>query len=210
MTTLRTMRMWEPNRTCWWVPSKEQGAYRRRRTSTVVYLATARRARSQVIKRTKGPLFDHDFKVPVSDGTKEVLIKLKDKGVLSTKLIGECAVPMVEVAAHGDIGLQRWFRLVGAGGSVGGEERGQVEVSLSWVYDRKYARSAARLLAGAADVLAAAGNVFARKKQEPRIDDEDKPQDEDAWMLEDTEDMVPLKLTSKEQEEVNERLGMRA
>ena len=83
---------------------------------------------------------------------------------------------------------------------------GQVEVSLAWVYDRKYARSAASLLAGAADVLAAAGNVFACKKQEPRIDDEDKPTDEDAWMLEDTEDMVPLKLTSKEQEEeVNER-----
>ena len=49
------------------------------------------------------------------------------------------------------------------------------------------------------------GTCFASKKQEPRIDDEDKPTDEDAWMLEDTEDMVPLKLTSKEQEEVNER-----
>ena len=87
-----------------------------------------KKARSQVVKRTKGPLFDHAFKVPVSDGTKEVMIKLKDKGVLSTKLIGECAVPMVEVAASGDVGLQRWFRLVGAGGSVGGEERGQVAI----------------------------------------------------------------------------------
>ena len=53
-------------------------------------------------------------------------------------------------------------------------------LSFAWVYDRKYARSAARLLAEPADVLAAAGNVFARKKQEPRIDDEDKPTDEDA------------------------------
>lgn len=164
-----------------------------------------KKARSPVVRRTTGPLFDHAFKIPVSDGTKDVLLKLKDKGVLSTKLIGECSVPMVEVAAHGAVGLQRWFRLVGAGGSVGGEERGQVEVSMAWVYDRKYARSAARLLASASDLLLSATNVFARKVQEPKQDDVEAPQGEDAWMLEESEDMVPLKLTSKEQEEVNER-----
>ena len=89
----------------------------------VVYLVMARKQDHKSLNDRKVLYLITILKYPYLMGPRRYLIKFKDKGVLSTKLIGECAVPMVEVAAHGDIGLQRWFRLVGAGGSVGGEER---------------------------------------------------------------------------------------
>ena len=176
----------------------------------------AHKAHTSVVRRNNGPHWDQQFKLPVSDGSLSISLKVKNKGVLGNRLIGGCVVPMVEVAAHGEPGYTRWCRLDGPHGLVGDGNRGDVEVILAWRYDAKYARSLSRLLSGAGALVSGVGSVIggigslagaglemSRKTQAPREKATDRDE-ENAWMTAD-EEFAPLKLSSKEQEELEER-----
>ncbi|KAH8059008.1 hypothetical protein JL722_5555 [Aureococcus anophagefferens] len=164
-----------------------------------------KKAKTPVVK-SNGPMYNFEFRLPVSSGEDDVVLKVKDKGVLSNQLVGECVLPMVEVASYGDTGRQKWCRLLGKHGLVDGESRGEVEVSLAWVYDRKYARSFARLMAAGGALVGAAGALFARKVQVAKEEKDEETGDggENSWMMEE-EAFVPIKLSSKQQEELEER-----
>ena len=60
----------------------------------------SKKARTKVVKRTDQPRFDHDFRLPVADGTLALTIKVKNKGVLGNQLLGEATVPLVEIASR--------------------------------------------------------------------------------------------------------------
>mmetsp|Transcript_9637 Transcript_9637/g.30891 ORF Transcript_9637/g.30891 Transcript_9637/m.30891 type:complete len:1963 (-) Transcript_9637:92-5980(-) len=150
-----------------------------------------------VYKKNNSPHWDHRFRLPVADGEETILIKVKDRGVIRNRLIGQCSVPMVEVAAHGDAGLMKWCKLLGAGGVVDGVDRGDLEVQLTWVYDRKHARSVASAIALATSAIVSRKTQYA--KETPATEEKDEN-----WLVEE-EAFVPLKLSAKEQEEVNEQ-----
>jgi Ca2+-dependent lipid-binding protein len=92
---------------------------RRESVDAYVTLKVGLKKRSTpVARRNSNPHWDCAFKLPVSDGSAMVVVKVKDHGVLRNRLIGTCMIPMVEVAAYGDTGFIKWCPLHGIGGIV--------------------------------------------------------------------------------------------
>ena len=157
------------------------------------------KASTATVRRTSGPSFDHPFKLPCGNGAAVVKVKVKARAAFGSILVGECVLPMVEVAAHGEPGCSRWCRLEGRDGEVG-TERGEVELQIAWVRDRRYARSLARLGAG----LSTLGQgLWGSSPKEEEEEEEEPPKKED-WLLEE-DAFAPQHLTSREQELVDER-----
>ncbi|KAJ8603740.1 hypothetical protein CTAYLR_000260 [Chrysophaeum taylorii] len=156
------------------------------------------KASTPVQRRNNSPHWDFGFKLPVSEGERQILVKVKDRGVLRNRVIGTCTIPMVEVAAHGDAGLMKWCKLLGEDGMVDGKDRGDLEIQLKWTYDKKYAKSIASRIA-----LATSG-VMSRKSQKAKDEQMVVEKKKDEWLVEE-EAFVPLKLSVKEQEAVRER-----
>jgi hypothetical protein len=107
----------------------------------VTLAIAASKQRTPAVPRTNSPSYDAKFSIPVSDGSLQLLLKVKNRGILQNATIGQAVVPMVEVASHGSAGSTMWLRLDGDGGLVDGRGRGEVEVFMRWHYDAKYARS---------------------------------------------------------------------
>lgn len=153
---------------------------------------------TSVFKRNNSPHWGHKFQLPVSQGEKMISVKVKDRGVLRNRLIGTCVIPMVEVAAHGEAGFMRWYKLIGEDGIVDAQARGDIELQLAWVYDRKYARSLA-------SAISLASSAMSRKQQFAKEEGMSENKTESAQWLVEEETFVPLKLSVKEQEELNEQ-----
>eukprot|EP00633_Aureoumbra_lagunensis_P005480 CAMPEP_0197308502 /NCGR_PEP_ID=MMETSP0891-20130614/6865_1 /TAXON_ID=44058 ORGANISM="Aureoumbra lagunensis, Strain CCMP1510" /NCGR_SAMPLE_ID=MMETSP0891 /ASSEMBLY_ACC=CAM_ASM_000534 /LENGTH=1990 /DNA_ID=CAMNT_0042792899 /DNA_START=20 /DNA_END=5992 /DNA_ORIENTATION=+ len=164
------------------------------------------KSKTKVAKKNSSPHWDHQFRLPVSDGEENIILKVKDHGALRTNLVGQCIVPMVEVAAHGDQGLKKWCKLLGQNFTVDGTEHGDVELQLSWIYDRKYARSLRGMMAAATGIR--------RTKQKARAEDDDSKNkthsSEELALLtgvesEELAEYAPAQLSTKEQEELDEQ-----
>ncbi|KAJ1449086.1 hypothetical protein M885DRAFT_622839 [Pelagophyceae sp. CCMP2097] len=165
------------------------------------------RKHSTLVKRGTSHSWDEPFRLPVDDGTLEVRIKVKDRGVVRSRLIGTVGVPMVEVAASGAAGLTKWCRLLGEGDAADGVSRGEVELTLAWVYDRRYAASLSRMLTAASELLMGKGGA-ARKKQAARLPPPAAEPDELTQFALDRNEVVQgqaVRLSVKEQAEMDER-----
>ena len=159
------------------------------------------KASTATVRRSNGPLFDHAFELPCGDGAACVRVKVKARAAFGSTLIGEAVLPMVEVAAHGEPGCSRWCRLEGKDGEVG-KERGAVELQIAWVRDRKYARSLARLGASLGDLAGGLWGPGLGARTEGAEDRDEGPKED--WLLEE-DAFAPRHLTSREQEELDER-----
>ena len=159
------------------------------------------KASTATVRRSNGPLFDHAFELPCGDGAACVRVKVKARAAFGSTLIGEAVLPMVEVAAHGEPGCSRWCRLEGKDGEVG-KERGAVELQIAWVRDRKYARSLARLGASLGDLAGGLWGPGLGARTEGAEDRDEGPKED--WLLEE-DAFAPQHLTSREQEELDER-----
>ena len=115
--------------------------------------------------------FDDNFQMPVSDGSMTITMKLKNKSGLAKKTLGVCKIPMVEVAACGDEGLNKMCALLPEDYVTEAEPRGEVEVKIVWKHDRKYHRSMANLLGSLFSASpASAGSVKALEGDETKSD----------------------------------------
>ena len=180
-------------------PPSEKTDSRPRRYATV--RIGRNKTHSPTVRRSGAPAYDHAFRLPTSDGHAVVVVKVKERGILGTRLVGRATIPMVEVAAYGDPGFSRWLKLEGADGAVGAD-RGAVELQLAWIRDRQYARSLARLAAGAAALFRSTKTIV--QDDDAADDDGDDRAEPEAWMVEE-DAFAPLVLTSQEAESRDER-----
>lgn len=92
---------------------------------------------------SKNLIFNSAFRLPAS-GDDTLMFKLKSRRLLADALVGMAEVPIVEVAAAGS-SMTKWCRLLGPDNTLDTSiDRGQVEVTLAWVYDKKFDRIAKR------------------------------------------------------------------
>lgn len=94
--------------------------------------------RTKVEKNNTSPRWDHECKIPVTDGSSNVEIKVKHRQNFHGKVLGVCRIPMVEIATTGASGLRRWFTLLPEGFEISPEAHGEVELTLTWVYNKAF------------------------------------------------------------------------
>jgi len=177
---------------------------------------TGPKTKTKVARRTNAPTWDQPFRLPCSDGEALLVVKVKDSGSLSKHLLGTCQISVVEIAAESD--KIKWFKLLGDGYAVDGVDRGALELQLSWVYDKKVARSLSAMLSSSKPQRARALGGGAKGAVDQDDDDSSGKQrrrggkkkraDFLQSMLrkeEDDDEPVALKRTTKEQEDVDEQ-----
>mmetsp|Transcript_20321 Transcript_20321/g.31021 ORF Transcript_20321/g.31021 Transcript_20321/m.31021 type:complete len:1900 (+) Transcript_20321:164-5863(+) len=108
---------------------------------------TSHKAKTNLVRNSNAPVFSgNEFRLPCEDGNAKLIIKVKQRMTLRNQVLGIATIALVEVAAYGDTGLTKWCPLLGTDGAIDGDARGEVQIMLRWIYDRKYARSLARIL----------------------------------------------------------------
>ncbi|EPS73398.1 hypothetical protein M569_01343, partial [Genlisea aurea] len=79
-----------------------------------VCLARARVARTRIISNSQNPVWNEDFKIPVSHPVSQVEFEVKDNDVFGADLIGVASVSARRIAA-GNL-IEEWVPLIGAWG----------------------------------------------------------------------------------------------
>lgn len=124
---------------------------------------------------SKAQTYSSSFRLPAAD---IFVIKAKSRRVFGDKEIGTCDVALAEIASRGE--LTKWCRLLGPENTIDDEDRGEVEISFRWIYDKKFAG--------------------VERQRKPEMEE---PDEEELALLEE-EEPPPRDLSYKEREEVEQ------
>eukprot|EP01035_Chromulina_nebulosa_P020400 gene20400-26471_t len=185
--------------------------------SFVVVQVNDLRKESKVSKRSLVPVWDDNIELPVSDGSSMIELTVKKQTqLLRSTFIGRLRIPVNEIAAAGDIGINKEYSLLNENFEFIEGGNGRIKLQMKWIFDsatdeetkRQKSRSNKKgFLSRIANTIFRTGTSKDEEGVEitsPLINKDDGD-DPTSFMNEETLDMTPYELSQYLEEKRRKR-----